>query len=1576
MSKRNWKKPINAFLSASLIAGLVIPSMPSNAVAATQATDLIISEYIEGSSFNKAIELYNGTGSEIDLSTYTLEHYSNSGSTGNPGAGTKSPSKTMALEGKLASGKTYVVTRSDANAAIVEAANESGLLDTTKAVINFNGNDQIVLKKGNDVIDSIGQVGSAQGTLIDVSLVRKPNITAGDTVIDDAFDWSSQWIDLGKDNFADIGKHTMDAGDTPIEETKVSDVKATPTSSTVEAGTKVELSTATTGDTAIFYTTNGVDPTTADIKYTGPITINEDTTIKAIAVDNDNTRNLENSDIATFSYKITAPITVSTIAEARSATIGKEVMVTGVVTALFNTATAHIQDNTGAIAVYPVASLSAKVGDTVTIKGTLAEYSGLKQLTNITLVGEPTASTLPASLEVTSAGVNEENESKLVTLKNVSITGAGRDFIGTDADGTFAIYDKTEDSGLVAGVTYGEITGIVGQYGTTHQILPISVIEDTTKVQNVQASTSGGVTAGTSVTLSTITQGATIHYTLDGSTPTTSSAVYTSGIIVDKPMTIKAIAVKEGLTNSAISTFKYEIINTDGATISTIQGASHTSPYLNLKVNDVEGVVTFVTGSSFIMQETNLSTYDNIKSTAIKVNKSGHGVAVGDLVKVTGTVKEVGGSSRLNDTQIDASAVTKNGTASVPAPLVIGKDIMPPNKIIDNDSFAEFDPAEDGIDFWESIEYMNVSFPDARVIGPIYDNDSPIVVPNTTNNTFNDNGGLNIAADDYNPEKIMLEGVSGKDYESGDRFDAELIGFVENFTDGYRLNTNKEFPTVTKANNVQEVTHITPDADKLTVASYNIENFSNNKANTPDAKVAKIAGTFVKNMKSPDIITLVEVQDNDGETNSGNADASESYLRLIRAIEAANGPTYDWVDVTPVNNTVGGAPGGNIRVGYLYNPERVSLVEGTKGTGTDMNSWTDAGNLALNPGFIDPSKFKDTRKPIAVEFDFQGEHVVVIGAHLNSKGGDGSLWGPTQPPVLGSVPERLGLAQAINNFIDEGLAKNPDLNIVVAGDMNDFEFTPALETLKGGVLTNMVDNVPVEDRFSYFFQGNNQVLDHILVTNNLVSATVADMIHINANFTEAQGRASDHDPVLVQIDLQKEDVAPIEAEKTYNIKNLKTKKLTINKPSVSITLDANSTITEGVHFTGNYAEFHGEGFAKTDVTIKPANAGAIIDFKGTVMKKVIIDGPNVKELRGAENVEEFEFINGADRTTIKITNTKGEPIVVPSLPGDNLAPVVKKNIPNQTAKVGETISLTLTDYFADPEQKPLTFVSTLGKVEGSVLTLSLAEGTHFVGVTANDGQKTSTTSFSVTVTNGVPNPTDAYYKDAIGKDGQALKAALHEIIDGHTELSYDQAWEALRKTDEDPNNKNNVILFYSGISRSKTANGGNVGQWNREHTWAKSHGDFGTSKGPGTDIHHLRPTDVQVNSSRGNLDFDNGGSAVSGCNGCKKTSNSFEAPDRVKGDVARILFYMATRYEQGDKVDLELNEKLGNGSAPYHGKLSTLLKWHEQDPVDEFERNRNNVIQGIQGNRNPFIDHPEWVNLIWKTPTTTAKKAA
>lgn len=244
---------------------------------------------------------------------------------------------------------------------------------------------------------------------------------------------------------------------------------------------------------------------------------------------------------------------------------------------------------------------------------------------------------------------------------------------------------------------------------------------------------------------------------------------------------------------------------------------------------------------------------------------------------------------------------------------------------------------------------------------------------------------------------------------------------------------------------------------------------------------------------------------------------------------------------------------------------------------------------------------------------------------------------------------------------------------------------------------------------------------------------------------------------------------------------------------------------------------------------------------------------------------------------------------------------------------------------------------------------------------------TSTASPTPTPTPTSTSPTDTYYATAIGKTGSALRSSLHTIISKQTVLTYDQVWNALKDTDQDPNNSSNVIEIYSGRSIAKSNNGGGVDQWNREHVWAKSHGDFGTTPGPGTDVHHLRPEDVTVNSDRGNLDFDNGGSAVNQCSDCWRDGDSFEPRDSVKGDVARMIFYMAIRYEGGDGfANLEPNNTTGNGSAPYIGKLSVLKAWSAGDPPDAFEKRRNERIHAQwQGNRNPFIDHPEWVSSIW-----------
>ena len=242
-----------------------------------------------------------------------------------------------------------------------------------------------------------------------------------------------------------------------------------------------------------------------------------------------------------------------------------------------------------------------------------------------------------------------------------------------------------------------------------------------------------------------------------------------------------------------------------------------------------------------------------------------------------------------------------------------------------------------------------------------------------------------------------------------------------------------------------------------------------------------------------------------------------------------------------------------------------------------------------------------------------------------------------------------------------------------------------------------------------------------------------------------------------------------------------------------------------------------------------------------------------------------------------------------------------------------------------------------------------------------------------------------YYNSAEGQSGSELKNALHLIIDDHTEFSYTSSstdvWDMLKETDKDPENPNNVILLYSGVSVNAAQEYAGGNGWNREHVWAKSRGDFGNSIGPGTDAHHLRPCDVSSNSSRSNRAFNN-------CTSCSPVQDtwgnntgsfnnnnefSFEPRDQVKGDVARMLFYMAVRYEgTNGEPDLELTEEVlsQTDQQPLHGVLSTLLEWNEIDPVDDFERNRNNVIySNFQGNRNPFIDHMDLASYVFGKDT-------
>ncbi|MBY6036479.1 chitobiase/beta-hexosaminidase C-terminal domain-containing protein [Fictibacillus nanhaiensis] len=655
------------------------------------------------------------------------------------------------------------------------------------------------------------------------------------------------------------------------------------------------------------------------------------------------------------------------------------------------------------------------------------------------------------------------------------------------------------------------------------------------QVEEVKAAPQEGIVSkGTPIFLASDTPEARIFYTIDGTYPTVESTPYSEPITVNEDTIIKAIAVKEGLKNSNISTFAYQVA-LSGLRIHDIQGAGHQSPVMNKPVDGVEGIVTHVVdGNNFYMQDSQPDE-DEKTSEGILVYKKGHGQTKGNVVAVNGLVKEwvlEGYSNKLTTdlavTEINADKGMISLVAEgqeLPQSTIIGMfGRKQPTEIIDNDNFGLFDPKEDGIDFYESLEGMLVQINNPSVIAPQKYGEIVVVPDFWKQKELNASGGLNITEKDYNPERIFID-INDSSFvaKSGDFFLGSITGVVSYGFGNFKVLANREeLPSFIEGRTKQEVTKLHEKHKELTIASFNVENFSANESGTSDEKVRRIAGSIIQNLNAPDIVGLVEMQDGNGATNDGTTDAKESADRLIREIMAQGGPEYIYSDIAPVNNEDGGQPGGNIRVGFLYNPKRVSLAEGTKGTAVDAVDFKD-GRLTLNPGRIDPANpaFDDSRKPLAAQFMFKGESVIVVANHFNSKGGDQPLFGKNQPPYLGSEKQRLEIASVVNGFVKDVKQEDPHAKVVLLGDFNDFEFAPALQTLKGDELTNMIEEVPFKERFTYSYQGNAQVLDHILVTKNMAKKTKVDIVHINSPFMEEHGRASDHDPVLIQVKLDK-----------------------------------------------------------------------------------------------------------------------------------------------------------------------------------------------------------------------------------------------------------------------------------------------------------------------------------------------------------------------------------------------------------------------------------------------------------------------
>ncbi|MCL4264657.1 MAG: DUF11 domain-containing protein [Anaerolineae bacterium] len=566
-----------------------------------------------------------------------------------------------------------------------------------------------------------------------------------------------------------------------------------------------------------------------------------------------------------------------------------------------------------------------------------------------------------------------------------------------------------------------------------------------------------------------------------------------------------------------------------------IQGARHSSLLAGEVVTGVQGVVTAVSGTGFFLQDPQPDDDEATSEGIFVYTASAPSINVGDLISVTGLVEEFTsdglGSGNLSTTELrNVSIDVLAADQPLPTPVIVGVNgRVPPNQIIDNDTNGDvnqtplFDPDEDGIDFYESLEGMLVQVNGAMVVGTTFFNEVIVVGDDGANGgLFSSRGALVVRDDDFNPERIFIDDTlvpAPTNYQIGDAFTAPIAGVLDYSFGNFKLLNVNPLPPVAPGGLAAETTTLNSAADRLTIATFNVENLS---AQSDPARLEALAAIIVDNLGAPDILALVEVQDNNGAADNGVVDASETYQLLLGAIVDAGGPLYDFRDIAPEDNQDGGQLGGNIRVGFIFQPGRVTFVDRPGGTAVSPTtvSWGNQGvELSYSPGRIAPqhTAFNDSRKPLAGEFLFNGYKLILIANHFNSKGGDGPLFGRHQPPLLVTEAKRLAQAQVVADFVQQILDLDEQAHVVVLGDLNDFHFAPPLLALEESGLNNLITWLPEAERYTYIFQGNAQVLDHILVSEGLAqyTAVAADIVHVNTEF-RLDAQASDHDPVIAQ----------------------------------------------------------------------------------------------------------------------------------------------------------------------------------------------------------------------------------------------------------------------------------------------------------------------------------------------------------------------------------------------------------------------------------------------------------------------------
>ncbi len=567
------------------------PSMPAPNEFSALATekDLFFSEYIEGTSNNKAIEIYNGTGVDVNLADYSVLLYSN---------GATTATNTSTLTGTILAGDVYILYNSSASDPIKLVG------DLSSGVANFNGDDALELRKSNVVIDVFGKVGEDPGTYWsegdlktqDKTLVRKSLVNKGNTTFS-----LGEWDQYNIDTFTNLGSHTMTDG---TVNNNVAAVVGNPVSGSILYNTNDITLSCATEEATISYRFSATDEWSV---YTDKLTLAATDNRATVFVKAEAAGKIPSE--ATLEYTVYSDSNLVSIATARAGSNGTGYLVKGVVTFLDGGKSAYLQDVSGGIVARFAVNQTFIPGDEIIVYGTSSTYNGLLQLNSSVLLRGAVATTLPEPTVLTLnevASNSEIYEAQLVRINNVILgdINTGGNTIITDGTYTMNLYKMPLPSTVRSGDTV-DVIAIMSQYSATgtggYQLRVVNAADiiwiKSPAVAVVTASPSGGeVLSGTIIQLSCETVGATIWYKQNGGEATE----YTAPFAITENTIIEAYATKNS-TEGTKNTFTYKI--GDGKTDILEARAIFSDPTVLDKKATITGIVTFIDGSNVFMQD-------------------------------------------------------------------------------------------------------------------------------------------------------------------------------------------------------------------------------------------------------------------------------------------------------------------------------------------------------------------------------------------------------------------------------------------------------------------------------------------------------------------------------------------------------------------------------------------------------------------------------------------------------------------------------------------------------------------------------------------------------------------------------------------------------------------------------------------------------------------------------------------------------------------------------------------------------------------------------------------------------------